>query len=307
MSRAQPPRPFRSRRSTVAEQPLSPQYAVALHDDCPRAAPPATGCRDSVPRRMSWRGTFAASPEDEASLRQLAAARDDAIVIRDRAAIAEIAGWADAGRILVYPQRRPSARTAGMDAAVAQPSALPAKRPQPRGAGDERDRSHRRALRAWRRCSPRSTARARAARCCRIAPRHASAAAIVLFVPAARARIPLLRAGISIASGWRSTAPASSACPISALADHAGFNGKLRAARPDRRRQASRQRVPRRAAVDAARPAPFPAAGRSTHRLTRSALLPLSKLHLIVLRARPAATDRCGPCRNRRCGKRPSG
>jgi nitroreductase len=50
---------------------------------------------DSVPRRMSWRSTFAASLQDDASLAQFAASRDDIVRIRDRKAIADIAGWAD--------------------------------------------------------------------------------------------------------------------------------------------------------------------------------------------------------------------
>lgn len=50
---------------------------------------------DSVPRRMSWRGTFAKSPQDEASLAQLAASRDDVVCIRNRKAVADIAAWAD--------------------------------------------------------------------------------------------------------------------------------------------------------------------------------------------------------------------
>src|ERR1700751_3124227 len=79
----------------IAEQSLSSQYA-ALCTMTVRAGAACDRLRDSVSRRMSWRGTFTASPEDEASLRQLSATRDDAVVIRDRADIAEIAAWADA-------------------------------------------------------------------------------------------------------------------------------------------------------------------------------------------------------------------
>ncbi|MBR0818330.1 hypothetical protein [Bradyrhizobium liaoningense] len=49
----------------------------------------------SVPRRMSWRSTFAASPQDETSLMQLPASRSDIVCIRDHKAVAEISTWAD--------------------------------------------------------------------------------------------------------------------------------------------------------------------------------------------------------------------
>jgi nitroreductase len=49
----------------------------------------------SVPQRMSWRGTFASSPDDGDALVRIAAAHDDIVGISDRCAITEVAGWAD--------------------------------------------------------------------------------------------------------------------------------------------------------------------------------------------------------------------
>ncbi|WBL79859.1 hypothetical protein I3J27_05370 [Bradyrhizobium xenonodulans] len=80
---------------------------IAIEDQ-PLASPHAVLCRltigsgadsdplaDNVPRRMSWRGTFAASPQDEAALAQLVASLDNIVCIRDRKQIADIAAWAD--------------------------------------------------------------------------------------------------------------------------------------------------------------------------------------------------------------------
>ncbi|QOG18558.1 MULTISPECIES: hypothetical protein [Bradyrhizobium] len=77
-------------------------------DDQKSTSPHAVVCRltigsgatsdplvDNAPRRMSWRSTFAASSQDEASLAQLTASRDDLVCIRDRKQVADIAAWAD--------------------------------------------------------------------------------------------------------------------------------------------------------------------------------------------------------------------
>ncbi|SDF36287.1 hypothetical protein SAMN05216337_105262 [Bradyrhizobium brasilense] len=79
---------------TTLEQPLSPQFAVLCSFAIKQGAEPDP-LADLVARRMSWRGKFAASPDDAAALAQLVAARDDVICIGDRRAIADIAGWAD--------------------------------------------------------------------------------------------------------------------------------------------------------------------------------------------------------------------
>jgi nitroreductase len=210
----------------VAEQPLSQQYASVCTMTV-RAGAACDRLRDSVPRRMSWRGTFVASPEDEAALRQLAAARDDAIVIRDRAAIAEVAAWADAAEYSFI-----------------------------------RNADHRRELLEWMRLSPShplylrnglhrdalamSAIEATGARFVLgplfpaldrlgLAPsllsdraKTSSAAAIVLFVRP-EDEVPLV-SGRHFYRVWLEIERSGfAACPVSALADHAGFNGKLRA------------------------------------------------------------------------------
>jgi nitroreductase len=210
----------------IAEHPLSAQYA-ALCTMTVRAGAACDRLRDNVARRMSWRGTFVASPEDEASLRQLAAARDDAIVIRDRAAIAEIAGWADAAEYSFI-----------------------------------RSADHRRELLEWMRLSPShprygedglnrealamSAVEAAGARVVLgplfpaldklgLAPsllsdraKTGSAVAIVLFARP-EGEDPFVT-GRQFYRVWLEIGRAGfSACPVSALADHAGFNGKLRA------------------------------------------------------------------------------
>jgi nitroreductase len=72
-----PPPPHTTLRTlTIAETPVSDSLLA------------------SVPRRMSWRGRFAPSPDDDAALARIAAA-PDVICISDRSVIADIAGWAD--------------------------------------------------------------------------------------------------------------------------------------------------------------------------------------------------------------------
>jgi len=79
---------------TFAEQRLSPQHNVQCMLTIGNAAIPDP-LLASVARRMSWRGTFAPSPQDNDALASIAAARDDIVCVSDRRAIAEIAEWAD--------------------------------------------------------------------------------------------------------------------------------------------------------------------------------------------------------------------
>lgn len=76
---------------TTIEQPLSPQFTALCSFAIKQGAAPDP-LAGHVARRMSWRGRFAASPDDAA---QLAAACDDVICVDGRGAIADIAGWAD--------------------------------------------------------------------------------------------------------------------------------------------------------------------------------------------------------------------
>ncbi|WP_193376370.1 hypothetical protein [Bradyrhizobium sp. YR681] len=78
----------------IEEQPPGSSHAALcwLAIGSSSASDPLT---ESVPRRMSWRGTFLASLQDEAALAQLAASRPDLVCIRDRKQIPDIAAWAD--------------------------------------------------------------------------------------------------------------------------------------------------------------------------------------------------------------------
>lgn len=77
----------------ITEDQLSPQY-VSLCTMTITTSAASDSLLPSVPQRMSWRGPFASSPDDDASLDQLVAARDDIICIRDRDVISSIADWA---------------------------------------------------------------------------------------------------------------------------------------------------------------------------------------------------------------------
>jgi nitroreductase len=79
---------------TFAEQRLSPQHNVQCMLTIGNAAIPDP-LLASVPRRMSWRGSFAPSPQDNDALASIAAARDHVVCVSDRRVIAEIAEWAD--------------------------------------------------------------------------------------------------------------------------------------------------------------------------------------------------------------------
>lgn len=79
---------------TTLEEPLSPRFAALCTFAIAQGAL-SDPLVEQVAQRMSWRGKFAASPDDAAALAQLAAARNDVIAIHERQAIAVIAGWAD--------------------------------------------------------------------------------------------------------------------------------------------------------------------------------------------------------------------
>jgi hypothetical protein len=210
----------------VAEQTLSPQYA-ALCTMTVRAGAACDRLRDSVSRRMSWRGTFTASPEDEASLRQLSATRDDAVVIRDRAAVAEIAAWADAAEYSFI-------RSADHRRELLQWMRLSPSHPLYRENGLNREAMAMSAVEATGArfvLGPLFPALDKLG----LAPsllsdraKTSSAAAIVLFTRP-EGEDPFIT-GRHFYRVWLEIDRAGfSACPISALADHAGFNGKLRA------------------------------------------------------------------------------
>jgi nitroreductase len=209
----------------ISEQPLSSRYTslCTLTVGNADASDPLLA---SVPRRMSWRGTFVASPDDDTSLDQIAAARDDVVCLRDRRAIAEIAGWADQAELSFV-------------------------------RGDD----HRRELLSWMRLSPshplylldglnREALRMNAfeagsarfvlgslfpaldrlgltASLLSDRAKTSSAAGIVLFCRP-QGEDPLI-SGRHFYRVWLAIDHAGlAACPISALADHPTFNAKLR-------------------------------------------------------------------------------
>lgn len=78
----------------IDEQPLaSPHAALCALTICSGAVSDPLAA--SVPRRMSWRNTFAASSQDGAAIAQLTASREDIVRIHDRKTISEVATWAD--------------------------------------------------------------------------------------------------------------------------------------------------------------------------------------------------------------------
>jgi len=210
----------------IGEQSLSPQYA-ALCTMTIRAGAACDRLRDGVSRRMSWRGKFTASPEDEASLRQLAAARDDAVVIRDRADIAEIAAWADAAEYSFL-------RSADHRKELLQWMRLSLSHPLYGENGLNREVLAMSAVEATGArlvLGPLFPALDKLG----LAPslvsdraKTSSAAAIVLFTRP-EGEDPLV-SGRNFYRLWLEIDRSGfAACPISALADHAGFNGQLRA------------------------------------------------------------------------------
>jgi len=179
-----------------------------------------------ISRRMSWRGAFVPSPEDHAALDLIAAAHEDVICLRESRALGEIAVWAD----------------------LAELSFL-------------RDEGFRRELLGWMRLSPRHARYLQdglnrealamttieavgagvvlgglfpaldrtglAASLVSDRAKTASAAGIVLFCRA-NGEDPLI-SGRYFYRVWLAIERAGlAACPISALADHPGFNAKLR-------------------------------------------------------------------------------
>jgi nitroreductase len=209
----------------ISEQPLSSRH-TSLCTLTVRNTDVSDPLLASVPRRMSWRGIFVASPDDDTSLDQIAAARDDVVCLRDRRAIAEIAGWADQAELSFV-------------------------------RGDD----HRRELLSWMRLSPshplylldglnREALRMNAleasgarfvlgslfpaldrlgltASLLSDRAKTSSAAGIVLFCRP-QGEDPLM-SGRHFYRVWLAIDRAGlAACPISALADHPTFNAKLR-------------------------------------------------------------------------------
>jgi nitroreductase len=181
----------------------------------------------SVPRRMSWRGSFIGSGDDEASLDQLAAARDDVIVIRDREAVAAIAGWADQAEYSFV-------RGDGYRRELMQWMRLRPDHPLYLENGLNRQALAMNAFEATGArfvlgsLFPMLDRLGLAASLLSDRAKTSSAAAIVLFCRPL-GEDPLVT-GRHFYRVWLEVARVGlSACPISALADHAGFNGKLRA------------------------------------------------------------------------------
>jgi nitroreductase len=208
-----------------AAQPLSQQYNAicALTIGIAAVSDPLL---QSVPRRMSWRGTFIRSPQDEDALARITSARDDVICIRDRQAIADIAGWADQAELFFV--RRDDYRRELLDWMRLSPDhphyqrdglnreALAMNAVEATGAGLVLGSLFRPLDRLGLAASLLSDR-----------AKNSSAASIILFCRP-RNEDPLVT-GRHFYRVWLEIDRAGlSACPISALADHPGFNEKLR-------------------------------------------------------------------------------
>lgn len=210
---------------TFAEQPLSQQYR-ALCTLTVGAAVNRDPLLPSVPRRMSWRGTFVRSPQDEGALARITSARDDVVCIRDRQAIADIARWADQAELSFV--RRDDYRRELLDWMRLSPGhphyqrdglnreALAMNAVEAAGAGFVLGSLFRPLDRLGLAASLLSDR-----------AKTSSAAAIILFCRP-RTEYPLVT-GRNFYRVWLEIDRAGlAACPISALADHPGFNEKLR-------------------------------------------------------------------------------
>ena len=212
-------------RFTPVERSLSGQYAALGTLTIGNAAAPDP-LLPSVPRRMSWRGEFVSSSGDGDALAQIAAARDDVVRIRDRQAIADIALWS--GQAELSFVRSDDYRRELLDWMRLSPS-----HPLYQQSGLNREALAMNAVEAigarlvlgplfsplnWLGLAePLLSDRAKTS----------SAAGIMLFCRP-RDENPLLT-GRHFYRFWLEIDRAGLvACPISALADHPGFNDKLR-------------------------------------------------------------------------------
>ncbi|MFB9265389.1 hypothetical protein ACFFWD_19900 [Bradyrhizobium erythrophlei] len=209
----------------MAAEPLSPQLTAlcTLTIGEGAAADPLLA---SVPRRMSWRGTFAPSLDDEPALARFAAMRDGIVCIRDRQAISEIATWADHAEFSFV--RGDDYRRELMDWMRLSP-----RHPLYLQNGLNRDALAMNAFEATAArvvlggLFPTLDRFGLAAALLSDRAKTSSAAAIVLFCrPFAEDPLTI---GQHFYRVWLEIDRAGlSACPISALADHPGFNAKLR-------------------------------------------------------------------------------
>jgi hypothetical protein len=210
---------------TTAEQPLSPQYAVLCTLRIGSAAAPDP-LLASVPRRMSWRGGFVDTPEDDDAPMRIAAARGDLVCIRDRRAIEDIAVWADEAELSFV--RREDFRRELLDWMRLSPG-------HPLYAQNGLNREAL-AMNAFEATGARFVLGGLFSPLDRLGlaasllsdrAKTASAAAILLFCRP-RDEDPLVT-GRHFYRAWLEIDRAGLAgCPISALADHPGFNDKLR-------------------------------------------------------------------------------
>jgi hypothetical protein len=181
---------------------------------------------DNVFRRMSWRGTFAASPEDDAALSRLSTARDDVVIIRGRDLVADIATWADRAEYSFV-------RGADYRHELLEWMRLSPRHPLYLHNGLNRDALAMNALEATAArfvlggLFPTLDRLGLATSLLSDRAKTSSAAAIVLFCRPT-GEDPLVT-GRHFYRVWLEIDRAGlSACPISALADHAGFNGELK-------------------------------------------------------------------------------
>jgi len=209
----------------ISERPLSQQHASVCTLTIGEA-----GATDpllaSVPRRMSWRGSFTPSVDDDNALDRITAARDDAVCFRDHCAITEIAGWADQAELhflrddrhrrelLQWMRLSPSHPRYAYDGLNREALAMTAV--EATGAGVVLGGL----FRAFDRLGL-------AASLVSDRAKTASAAGILLFCRP-QGEDPLIT-GRHFYRVWLEIDRAGfAACPISALADHADFNARLK-------------------------------------------------------------------------------
>lgn len=208
----------------IAEDRLSAQY-VSL---CTMTTAPSVASDPLLPsvlRRMSWRSTFASSPNDDVSFEKLGAAREDIICIRDRSAISKVADWAHQADLSFL-------RRADFRSELLEWMRLSTRHPLYQQSGLNREALAMNALEA---VGAGLVLGALFASLDRIGlvsslvsdrAKTLSAAGVVLFFRP-RGEDPLIT-GRHFYRAWLEIDRAGfAACPISALADHPGFNEKL--------------------------------------------------------------------------------
>ena len=222
---------LKRRGLAIADVTMSPARPPSRYAPLCTLTVASTGEADplsgSVTRRMSWRGAFASSPDDDGALARIVAARDDVVCVSDHGSVIDIAHWADQAELLFLRRhdhrrelltwmrlspRHPRYRTDGLNR-----EALAMNAAEAIGAGFVLGGVF-----------PALDRLGLAAALVSDRAKTASAAGIILFCRPTR-EDPLI-SGRHFYRVWLEIDRAGlAACPISALADHPDFNAMLRA------------------------------------------------------------------------------